>query len=177
MVDGEDLLAQESIRGSLMLHFIIEKFHQPLFGAVALQRLFAAIQLDLLRELAPQFACDLRRSGDDLYLHRSSAVFRTSVGSTATVAVESAAESGDDRKGAGAKANEGKLSISIATLTPMSAVIHFALNVSNLGTPVATASLEELGVAPEDYAQLAMARLVAEISSIEAATVKVRWVN
>ena len=157
MVDGEDLLAGESIQGSRMLHFIIEKFHQPLFGAIALQRLFAAIQLDLLRELAPASADQLRRSGDDLYLRRD--------------IVNSA------REGAGAREGEGKLSISIATLTPMSSVIHFALNISNLGTPVAAASLEELEILPQEYAQLAMARLLNEVASIEVAAVKVRWVK
>ena len=160
MVDGEDLLAQETIAGSQMLHFVIERFHSPLFGAVALQRLFAAIQLEMLREHAPELANRLRRSGDDLYLRACASEI-----------------SKGTRPGAGAEGDEGKLSISIATLTPMSSVIHFAVNVSNEGTPVKTACLQELNWEPETYAKEAMVRLVREVASIEAATVKVRWVT
>ncbi len=141
MVDGEDFLAGSAIAGARMVHFIIEKFHTPLFAAVAVQRLFAAICLDLLRELAPSHASDLRREGDDLYLR------------------------------------EGKLSISIATVSPVSSLIHFAVNCTNDGTPVKTACLEDLKITPAKFAEEAMCRLTAEIASIEEATVKVKWVT
>ena len=160
MIDGEDLLAGETIAGSRMLHFIIERFETQLFGAVALQRLMAAIVLDLLRERVAQalpnaiaadsnsvsagahaklIASDMRRDGDDIYI------------------------------------GDGKLSISIATVTPVSALIHFAVNVSNEGTPVKTASLEDLGVEAKEFALEVMKRVVSEVESIETATIKVRW--
>ena len=143
-----------------MLHFIIERFETQLFGAVALQRLMAAIVLDLLRERVAQalpnaiaadsnsvsagahaklIASDMRRDGDDIYI------------------------------------GDGKLSISIATVTPVSALIHFAVNVSNEGTPVKTASLEDLGVEAKEFALEVMKRVVSEVESIETATIKVRW--
>jgi hypothetical protein len=70
-----------------------------------------------------------------------------------------------------------KLSISIATQSPVNSLIHFALNVSNDGTPVATASLEELEVSPDALAQQVMAVFVKEIETIKEATQKVRWVK
>ena len=138
MVDGEDLLEQSPIRGARMVHFIIEKFHTPLFAGVALQRLFASIVGDWLRE---RTGCEIRRDGDDLF------------------------------------DGEGKLSISIATLSPMSTLIHFAVNITNEGTPVKTACLQDLGVNARELAEGAMARLIAEVESIETACVKVKWVG
>lgn len=142
MVDGEDVLAKATIAGDRMVHFIIEKFHAPLIAGVAIQRLFASIVLDLLREsVAPDVASRLRREGDDLYL------------------------------------DEGKLSISIATVSPVSTLIHFAINCINAGTPVKTAALEDLAIEPELFIREALKRLEREIDGIDAATVKVRWVK
>jgi hypothetical protein len=143
MVDGEDFLAGETIAGDHMVHFIIERFHTPLFSAVALQRLFASICLDILREHVgdPEVAELMRREGDDLFF------------------------------------GPGKLSISIATLTPVSALIHFAVNITNEGTPVETACLDDIDMGPVEFARTVMKRFTQEISSIEDATVKVRWVK
>lgn len=143
MVDGEDLLAGATISGHRMVHFVVEKFNTSLVNAVILQRLFASICLDLLREgtADPRTTALLRRDGDDLYF------------------------------------GSGKLSISIATVSPLSALIHFAVNVTNEGTPVRTASLEDLGWTAEDFAHKAMKRLVDEVASMDAAVTKVRWVR
>ena len=141
MVDGEDLLARETIAGAKMLHFIIEKFHAPLLAGVALQRLFAAICLDLLREKAGGRAGELRRDGDDIFL------------------------------------GQGKFSISIATVSPVSTLIHFAMNCTNEGTPVKTAAFSDLGLEPRAFAREALERLGREMKTIDEATVKVRWVK
>jgi len=146
MVDGEDLLEESLIAGGRMVHFIIEKFHTSLIAGVALQRLFASICQDILREKArismPQpEVTTLRREGDDIFYA------------------------------------DGKMSISIATLSPVSCLIHFAINCSNKGTPVKTASLQDLGINEAVFARLAMERFVAEIHSIEEATTKVKWVR
>jgi uncharacterized protein len=68
----------------------------------------------------------------------------------------------------------GKLSISIATRSLVSTLIHFAVNVSNAGTPVETASLEDLGVDPRMFAETLLSALVAEEQSIAGARGKVR---
>ena len=150
MVDGEDLLEGATIAGSRMVHFIIEKFHTPLFAAVTLQRLFASICMDLLKEKIGvgekngYRASDLRRDVDDIFLR------------------------------------DGKFSISIATLSPVSSLIHFAVNCTNEGTPVKTAALSDLGLPAREFAQFAheaMSRLAREVATIEEATVKVRWVK
>lgn len=72
---------------------------------------------------------------------------------------------------------EQKLSISIATNSPTSTLIHFAVNVTNEGTPVETLCLQELKVDPIEYAKLLMMRICDEIENIEIATQKVKWVN
>jgi len=70
-----------------------------------------------------------------------------------------------------------KLSISIATQSPVSSLIHFAVNVSNEGTPVKTLSLEDLGVEPQAFAREIMERFCKEVDSITEATQKVKWVK
>lgn len=67
-----------------------------------------------------------------------------------------------------------KLSISIASQSAVSTMLHFAVNVSNLGTPIKTCSLEDLRIEPREFAGAAMDALALEWSSILNATRKVR---
>ncbi|NJL24492.1 MAG: DUF366 family protein [Calothrix sp. SM1_5_4] len=80
--------------------------------------------------------------------------------------------SGDDLYGDGKK-----LSISIATQSPVSSLIHFAVNVVNEGTPVPTLALKDLGVEPRPLAEAVMAAFAEEVRTIRLATQKVRWVR
>lgn len=139
MVDGEDLLDRSEIRGSKMLHFILEIFDRDLFAGVCLQRLMASLAGDLLREKTGK---NLRRSGDDLYL------------------------------------GDRKLSISVAAKSPISTVVHFAMNVANAGTPVATCALQDdFGVSIPEFAAELLAQVASEYDSILVATRKVRPVS
>lgn len=70
-----------------------------------------------------------------------------------------------------------KLSISIATVSPVSALIHFAVNVSNQGTPVKTLSLGDLSLDAKIFAEAVLNRTQIEFASIKAATQKVKWVK
>ncbi|MBX3022626.1 MAG: DUF366 family protein [Bdellovibrionales bacterium] len=70
-----------------------------------------------------------------------------------------------------------KLSISIATQSPVSSLIHFAVNVVNKGTPVETLALEDLQVDAKSFAEAVMERFTTECESIRQATQKVRWVK
>lgn len=72
-------------------------------------------------------------------------------------------------------AGDRKLSISIATQSPVSSLIHFAVNVTNAGTPVKTLALEDLGVEAQALATQVMERFSREFLSIRQATQKVRW--
>lgn len=68
----------------------------------------------------------------------------------------------------------GKLSISIATVSPVSALMHFAVNAQPGGAPVAIASLQELGIEPSVFALAVLQRISDEQASIESARAKVR---
>lgn len=141
MVDGEDLLANATIAGAKMLHFIVEVFDLQLFSGVALQRIFASLLKDILVERYAVPANQIRRDGDDLFI------------------------------------GDGKLSISIATQSPTSTLMHFALNVVNEGTPVKTSCLQDWKVPTEELAQFVGKAFAQEFLSIKAATQKVRWVQ
>ena len=73
--------------------------------------------------------------------------------------------------------DDRKLSISIATQSPVSSLIHFAVNVTNKGTPVKTLSLEDLGVEAKPFAIEIMNRFCKETEGIHQATMKVKWVK
>lgn len=138
MVDGEDLLDRSVIRGSDMVHFIIEIFDQNLMAGVLLQRLFANIVRDVLIELSPLKSLEILRIGDDLYWKNK------------------------------------KLSISIATRSPVSTMVHFAVNVSAKGTPVEAAGLDDLKVNSLAFAEKCLLGLKEEYESSLDATRKVR---
>lgn len=69
-----------------------------------------------------------------------------------------------------------KLSISIAAPSLRSVLIHFAINVTNSGTPVETASLEDFNIDPHDLASLVLNDFSKEWLSIKEASFKVRGV-
>lgn len=69
-----------------------------------------------------------------------------------------------------------KLSVSIATASPVSTLIHFALNIDPTGAPVPAIGLDELGIVPEEIAPQIMQAYVAEMESCAAARGKVRGV-
>ena len=68
----------------------------------------------------------------------------------------------------------GKLSISIATVTPVSSLIHFAVNATPGGAPVTVATLAELHVEPRGFATALLARAADEQAAIAQARAKVR---
>lgn len=70
-----------------------------------------------------------------------------------------------------------KLSISIAAPSHTSVLIHFAMNITNENTPVATVSLEDLSVDPLKLSQYLMEKFCEEEESIIFATQKVRGVD
>lgn len=69
--------------------------------------------------------------------------------------------------------NDGKLSISIATRTSAGFMVHFAINITNKGTPVKTASLQDLKIDPKDFAKNLLELVKAEMDGIIYATYKV----
>ena len=71
----------------------------------------------------------------------------------------------------------GKLSISIATLTPVSSKIHFGINIEReLHVNVETRGLKDLGVDAADLAVRVLAQYAAQIAGIHDARTRVRGV-
>lgn len=73
-------------------------------------------------------------------------------------------------------AGERKLSVSIATRSPHSGLIHFGVNVDPVGAPVPAVGLAELGVDPRGFASRLLETYAEEMSGIERACRKVREV-
>lgn len=72
-----------------------------------------------------------------------------------------------------------KLSVSIATATPVSTMIHFGLNISVEGVPVPAAGLLELGLSQNEIFDLAgeiLSAYAKEIEGVRMARCKVRGV-
>jgi hypothetical protein len=66
-----------------------------------------------------------------------------------------------------------KLTVSIATASPTSTLIHFGINVNPSGAPVPAIGLEELGIDPADFARAVLERIDAELEGIAHARSKV----
>jgi hypothetical protein len=79
---------------------------------------------------------------------------------------------GDDLFVAGKKA-----SVSIATVSPVSALFHFGINVRTEGAPVPAIGLAELGVDAPPFARALLDRYAAETADVAHAAAKVRWVR
>ncbi len=75
------------------------------------------------------------------------------------------------------RAND-KLSVSIATLSPVSTMIHTGLNISSRNTPIPTVSLQDLGIVDFlSFGKDVADAYAAEIQSIKQARCKVRGVT
>ncbi len=82
-----------------------------------------------------------------------------------------------ERKGDDIYEGKRKLSVSIATNSPHSSLIHFAINIRSDGTPVPTKGLSDYGIDPRSLADSILKRYCGEIESMEKATKKVRAVD
>lgn len=73
--------------------------------------------------------------------------------------------------------DDAKFSISIATVSPVSALVHFAVNVNNENTPVKTVSLSDFQIDATQFAKEILKRFAAEAASAHEASMKVKWVK
>lgn len=67
-----------------------------------------------------------------------------------------------------------KLSVSIATVTPVSTKIHFGINVTSTGTPVRTKGLADYGIAVAPFAKALLKGYAKEWAGVQDARFKVR---
>lgn len=70
-----------------------------------------------------------------------------------------------------------KASVSIATLSPVSSMIHVGINISSQNTPVPAIGLADMAVEPVAFAQKVLGAYCEEINSIINARCKVRGVT
>lgn len=83
---------------------------------------------------------------------------------------------GQRRSGDDIFIGDGKLSVSIATVSLVSCLVHFGINVTTEGTPVRTSALADHGIDPYRFAEELTEAYAREIGSMARATVKVRSV-
>lgn len=148
LVDLEDQRAGAEIHAAMMLHFIAEHPGRDLLLTVLRQRLLVAGALQVL--------------------HRDP---QAVPGGAWGQCLSQIQRQGDDLY-----LSERKLSVSIATLSPTSGLIHFALNVDPSGAPVPAIGLAELGVDPRLFAHRLLKQYGEEMESAVAACRKVREV-
>ena len=72
---------------------------------------------------------------------------------------------------------ESKLSVSIATASPVSTLIHFGINISSKNTPVKTRGLSDYGIDPQGFAKSMMETFKHEVETVETARSKVKAVT
>lgn len=70
-----------------------------------------------------------------------------------------------------------KLSVSIATLSPVSSLIHTGINIRSDNTPVKTIGLADLGIDSETFAREAIETYSSDVEDIRLARCKVRGVG
>jgi hypothetical protein len=67
-----------------------------------------------------------------------------------------------------------KLSVSVATVSPVSGLIHSGFNVRGEGAPVAAVGLEELAMAPQDFGEGLLKAYACELEGAARAASSVR---
>lgn len=81
------------------------------------------------------------------------------------------------RRGEALYANNGKLTVAVASSSNVSALLHIGINVKTDGTPVKTAGLEELGVNDvQSFAENVMRRYRIELEQIYESRCRVRGI-
>lgn len=147
LVDLIDQKRGELIYSPEMLHFIAEFFDLDLERTVLRQRLLVSIIKEVLDRLLKETKTDER-------------IKRV----------------GDDlfiKEADGQK----KLSVSIATLSPVSGLIHTGLNIETKGVPVVAVGLAKLNINSKKLAQTVLKNFSAEMEQIQEAKTKVRGVS
>jgi hypothetical protein len=81
------------------------------------------------------------------------------------------------RRGNDIYVGDGKLSVSVATTSLSSGLIHLGVNIDPAGAPVRTASLPDLGIEPEAFAREVFRRYNDELEGVRASCAKVRPVD
>lgn len=152
MVDLEDVKSKSPIYSEEMLHFIAEFFDTDLEKTIYCQRLLMVIIKECLEKRLSRHPSNSRHSR----------------------------ESGNpklSRKGDDLYDGKKKLTVSIATASAISTLIHAAINISSRNTPVLTAGLSDYRISPRPFAHEVMSAFEKEFKSVSVARCKVKPVK
>lgn len=72
---------------------------------------------------------------------------------------------------------EAKLTVSIATMTPVSTMIHAGININSEGTPLLTKGLDDYGIDTSQFGDAVLKKFAAEMDGVRTARCKVRGVE
>jgi hypothetical protein len=72
---------------------------------------------------------------------------------------------------------DAKLTVSVATSSPVSSLVHFGVNITSANTPVKTKGLKDYNIDPYEFANAVMDRYSKENDKLYVARCKVRWVQ
>lgn len=150
LVDMADFREKAFIYSKDMLHFIVEHFDMDLEKTICRQRLLVSIIKDKIEEYM---------TSKEIFITLGANLRRD----------------GDDLF-----IGNKKLSVSIATISPVSTMIHTGLNVSSKCTPVPAIGLSDMGYKNKDITALGKdigSAYVDEIKSIKLARCKVRGIS
>lgn len=148
LVDLEDVAAKAPIYSSKMLHFLVEHFDVDLSNMILRQRLLMTLLQEELNEV----------------------FFEERTGSSQSEPKQVT------RRGDDLFIGPYKLTVSIATASPVSSVIHAAINIISEGTPVPTLGLADFGLNPQAFARSVLNRYRDEMTGVAIARCKVRAV-
>ena len=126
----------------------------------------------MLHVIAELFSGDLH-----LTVHRQRLLIVTAKELLETLTDRRVTRRGDDLYLDRVDRQPGKLSVSIATASATSTLIHTGFNVETEGTPVPTVGLAELSVDAHSFGAELLERYAAELDGIWRARCKVRAVN
>lgn len=126
----------------------------------------------MLHLIAEFFSGDLH-----LTVHRQRLLIVTAKELLETLTERRVTRRGDDLYLPRLDGTPGKLSVSIATASASSTLIHTGFNIETEGTPVPTVGLAELGLDVPGFAAALLERFAAELDGIWRARCKVRAVS
>jgi len=167
LIDRDDAVNDRPIFADSQVHYVVEMFGVELKFAVMAQRLLNGWMARGARWMKrDDLNCHVELSGNDVYI-----LFPDEI----------ELEAGEDfaafvRSGRFHYSLPGcrKLSVSIATLSPVSGLIHAGINVTTEGTPVQTASLEMLGIDAAEYGRWVGENFARDYEKVLLACSKVR---
>ncbi len=78
------------------------------------------------------------------------------------------------RRGDDVYLEDKKLNVSIATVSSLSSLVHFGINISSKNTPVKTVGLDEFSIDVKAFSEELLSKIKSELQSIDEASKKVK---